>query len=78
MSDDPAVMFQNHEIRTPVHGILGLTDALIRSGRFAEADFDLLRSIRLSGHALSHLLRNILDLSKLDAGVVTLESKVIS
>jgi two-component system sensor histidine kinase/response regulator len=62
----------SHEIRTPLNGILGLAYLLARDAR------DALQRERLAkiGEAGQHLLRiinDVLDLSKIEAGKLTLE-----
>ncbi len=64
----------SHEIRTPLNGVLGLTDALSRTDLTAEQD-DLLQTIQRSGHSLMHILNDVLDLSKIDSGVFSLDEK---
>lgn len=56
----------NHEIRTPLHGILGLTDLLGKTKDDAENE-KLFRSIRVSASELMRLLNNILDLNKIES-----------
>ncbi len=63
----------SHEIRTPLNGVLGMTEAML-----AEALNDQqrmrLKVIRQSGGALLTLLNDILDLSKVEAGKLEIES----
>ncbi|MCB9737978.1 MAG: response regulator [Deltaproteobacteria bacterium] len=56
-----------HELRTPLAGIIGLTDVLLES----EPDSDRrahLQTVRRSADALMHLIGSVLDFSKLEAG----------
>ena len=64
----------SHEIRTPMNGIIGLSDLL--------ADLDLsedaqayARTINVSADALLAIINDILDISKLDAGHLTMEPR---
>ena len=63
----------SHEIRTPLNGILGMTD-LLRLRPLAAEDKDCIETIHASGHALARQINEILDLSKIEAGKMTLES----
>ena len=62
----------SHEIRTPMNGILGMARVL-GSQDLPDDTHRKLEVIIQSGDALMHLLDDILDLSKIEAGRVELE-----
>ena len=61
----------SHEIRTPMNGVLGFTELLLAENP-REDQQQKLRMIADSGSAMMRLLNDILDLSKIEAGHVTL------
>lgn len=61
----------SHEIRTPMNGVLGTVSLLRELSLTAEQD-DLVSTIETSGDALLSLLNDILDLSKIDSGMLDL------
>lgn len=58
----------SHEIRTPMNAILGYAQILARDGALPRFHRDAVATILRSGDHLLHLIHEILDLSKIDAG----------
>jgi len=63
----------SHEIRTPLNGIVG-TAQLLEFTRLTGEQKDYLADIKSSSSTLLSLLNDVLDLSKIEAGKITLES----
>lgn len=65
----------SHELRTPLNTILGLSEALQEQvyGALQERQVRALRNIEESGRHLLALINDILDVSKIEAGKLTLE-----
>jgi PAS domain S-box-containing protein len=63
----------SHEIRTPMNAIIGLTHLLRRAGPTPEQAVRLIKIDGAAQHLLS-IINDILDLSKIEAGRVQLES----
>jgi signal transduction histidine kinase/CheY-like chemotaxis protein len=65
----------SHELRTPLNTILGLSEALQEQvyGALHERQVRALRNIEESGRHLLALINDILDVSKIEAGKLTLE-----
>lgn len=61
-----------HEVRTPLSGMLSLTDLLLETP-LDEEQADLAGSLRLAGTGLLSLLNSLLDLSRLESGKVAAE-----
>ena len=63
----------SHEIRTPMTAILGYTDLLIDRSLEASASQQALRTIQRNGEHLLAIINDILDLSKIEAGMLEME-----
>ena len=62
----------SHEIRTPMNAILGVQELLLCSQQFPSSEKPLLRSAHASAESLLGILNQVLDLSKIEAGKLTL------
>jgi len=69
---DQFIATVSHEIRTPINAILGFTDVLLE----IEDDVnkvDYLSSIKTAGLGLLHIVNDILDISKIEAGMLQID-----
>ncbi|WP_052262390.1 hybrid sensor histidine kinase/response regulator [Pseudoalteromonas luteoviolacea] len=62
----------SHEIRTPMNGILGTIQLLEQEASFSEEQKQLLKLANVSGSNLLTLINDILDISKLEQGQISL------
>lgn len=63
----------SHEIRTPLNGVIGFTEILSDTGLTTEQN-EYVGIIRQCGETLLSLINDILDFTKVDAGLMELES----
>lgn len=63
----------SHELRTPMHGVLGMTE-LLQETPLDTHQRSFLETIRHSGEALLSVINNTLDFSKIEAGKIEFES----
>ena len=63
----------SHEIRTPLNGVLGMT-AVLALSKLDERQRKAVEVIRMSGDHLLSTLNDILDLAKIDAGQMDVET----
>jgi len=70
----------SHEVRTPLNGILGYTELLLRGADVGNESERLgfLKTIRDSGRHLLQLINDILDISRIEAGHFHVETIVSS
>ena len=64
----------SHEIRTPLNGVLGMAQAISAQKRLPKHVRAQVEVIRESGEGLLAILNDILDLSRVEAGKLELES----
>lgn len=62
----------SHEIRTPMNAILGFTQILKRSYEYPKEQQLMLDKIDHSGQHLLEIVNDVLDISKIEAGAMTL------
>jgi signal transduction histidine kinase/CheY-like chemotaxis protein len=63
----------SHEIRTPMHGILGMAQ-LAMNAETPQESREYVETLRNSAQGLLHVLSDILDFSKVEAGKLDLEN----
>ena len=64
----------SHEIRTPLGAMLGFTDLLLDPSQSVEDCQRFTVTIKRNGELLAHIIDEILDLSKVEAGRLTVET----
>lgn len=65
----------SHELRTPLNAILGFTEVMSRDSFLGDENLENLRIINRSGQHLLELINDVLELSKIEAGIIALEQR---
>lgn len=68
----------SHDIRTPMNAIIGMTSLAIANSDNQEQTKEYLRKIELSSKHLLGLINDVLDISKIESGKMTLNIESIS
>ena len=65
----------SHELRTPLNSIMGMTELIIETEDVDPEVWDMSKVIYKSSQNLLDIVNDILDISKIESGAFTLESK---
>src|ERR1700677_339791 len=66
------VASMSHEMRTPLNGIIGMTE-LLRDSSLDQVQIEYLNALSASGEALLGVISDVLDFSKIEAGFMELD-----
>ncbi len=74
MIKDQFLANTSHELRTPLHGMIGLTESMLSgtSGELTPSVRENLSLIASSGHRLSDMVNDLLDMAKIQDGGISL------
>jgi len=67
----------SHEIRTPMNAIIGFSD-LLSHKKLGKDEQEYVEAINMAGNNLMTFINDILDISKIEAGMMIFEDKVFS
>jgi hypothetical protein len=65
----------SHEIRTPMNGILGFAELLKEPALTIDEQLDFIQTIQISGARMLNTINNIVDISKIESGLMNLDYK---
>ena len=64
----------SHELRTPLNGVIGMGE-LLRETKLSFEQRELVSTLHSSANSLLELIENVLDIAKIEAGKISIESK---
>src|SRR5438477_5584531 len=64
----------SHEMRTPLNGVIAMADVL-RETRLTDSQREIVETMTTSAHLLLAQIEDVLDMAKIDAGRVHIESR---
>jgi two-component system sensor histidine kinase RpfC len=64
----------SHELRTPLNGVIGMGD-LLRETKLSYEQEELVNTMHSSANTLLELIENVLDIAKIEAGKILIESR---
>jgi len=78
-SKDEFLANMSHELRTPLNAMLGITESLqdYVYGPMPQRQSEMLAKIEQSGHRLLALINDVLDLARIEAGQLDMQSDVV-
>lgn len=65
----------SHELKTPLNSILGFSELVQLAGNLNNKQIEYLNDIKISGLQLLEMVNEILDMSRIEAGVITLNAR---
>ena len=65
----------SHDIRTPMNAVMGMTQLALECPHTPPKTIEYLEKIKLSAHVLLNLINDVLDMSKIESGKVTVMQK---
>ena len=68
----------SHEIRTPMNGILGFADLLKTENLSGQKQQEYIQIIEKSGIRMLNIINNIIDISKIESGMMELDISVLN
>jgi len=67
----------SHEIRTPMNAIIGFSD-ILSNRKLEEQEKEYVKTIKTAGENLLTIINDILDISKIEAGMMSFEEHTLS
>jgi len=68
----------SHELRTPLNSIIGFSDLLLDEDTTEDEKEMFSKLIQTAGRSLMQLIADIVDISKIEAGVVTIQKEIFN